>query len=124
MFHTSLSSPYLRITAAICLLLSPAFAVTGRDVALKPRGSVEVLSRRMVPAQVNSPLKSRSTEKPLRYEHDLHYLEGNCCVSLVLHRAHDFLSFHGIAWAGAIRSPVFPSLSTFSACSSQATKGL
>lgn len=117
MFHTSLSSPYLRITAAICLLLSPAFAVTGRDVALEPRGSVEVLSRRMVPAQVNSPLKSRSTERPLRYEHDLHYLEGNCCVSLVLHRAHDFLSF-------TIGSPVFPSLSTFSACSSQATNGL
>lgn len=124
MFHTSLSSPYLRIAAVICLLLSPTLTVAGRDVALEPRGSVEVLSRRMVPAQVNSPLKSRSTERPLRYEHELHYLEGNYCVSLVLHRAPGFLSFHAIAWAGTIGSRKCPSLFTFSASSRQATKRL
>jgi len=85
MFNTSLSSRYLRITTVICLLLSSTLAVTGRDVTLEPRESDEVPSRRMIPAQVNSPLELRSTEGPLRYEHELHYLEGNHCVSLVLH---------------------------------------
>lgn len=87
MFDMSISSGYLRITIAICLLLCSTLTVTGRDVALELRESDRVPSRRMVPAQVNSPLKSRNTEKPLRYEHVLHYLEGNQCISLVLHKA-------------------------------------
>jgi len=86
MFYTSLGCRYLQVTTLICLILSSAHAFDGRDVAFEPRESDGVPSRRMVPAQVNSPLKSRSTERLLRYEHELHYLEGNHCISLVLHK--------------------------------------
>ena len=64
------------LACLIHLLYASTIAVASPEFTLDPRTYDGTVGRHMAAAQLTKPIQRRNLESALRYDHELHYLEG------------------------------------------------